>query len=98
MAKDGFRIPERPIHTISHNSLYFPFRGPYFSCSKPRILNQRDMIEVINLEGMPVYKYRTQESDSFTVSELEKKGLPCGIYFVRIQKNGRVETAKLLIC
>ncbi len=56
------------------------------------------MIEVINMEGMPVYKYRTQEGDSFSVSELEGKGLPCGIYFVRIKRAEGTETAKLLIC
>ena len=55
------------------------------------------MIEVFNLEGMPVCKYRSQQEDSFTVSELEGKGLPCGIYFVRIKKANGVETAKLLI-
>lgn len=56
------------------------------------------MIEVINLEGMPVYKYRAQEEETFTVSQLESKGLPCGIYFVRIKKAHGIETAKLLIC
>jgi len=56
------------------------------------------MIEVINLEGMPVYKYRTQEDHSFTLSDLEGKGLPCGIYFVRIKRPNGIETAKLLIC
>ena len=56
------------------------------------------MIEVFNLEGMPVYKYRSQEEDIFTISELEGKGLPCGIYFVRIKKAKGIETAKLLIC
>ncbi|MCP4311607.1 MAG: T9SS type A sorting domain-containing protein [Bacteroidetes bacterium] len=56
------------------------------------------MIEVINMEGMPVYKYRAQEEDSFSISELEGKGLPCGIYFVRIKKANGIETAKLLIC
>ena len=56
------------------------------------------MIEVFNLEGMPVYKYRAREDDSFTVSELESKGLPCGIYFVRIKKQHGIEPAKLLIC
>ena len=56
------------------------------------------MIEVINMEGMPVYKYRSHEEDSFTISELQKKGLPCGIYFVRIKKAHGIETAKLLIC
>jgi len=56
------------------------------------------MIEVINMEGMPVYKYRTEEEDSFSISELEGKGLPCGIYFVRIKKVHGIETAKLLIC
>jgi hypothetical protein len=64
------------------------------------VLNKKDwiMIEVFNLEGMPVYKYRAKEDDSFTVSELENKGLPCGIYFVRIRKAHGIETAKLLIC
>lgn len=57
------------------------------------------MIEVFNLEGMPVYKYRTQEEESFSMAELETKGLPCGLYFVRIKKAHGVEsTAKLLIC
>ncbi len=56
------------------------------------------MIEVINLEGMPVYKYRFHETDTFSVNDLENKGLPCGIYFVRINKRDGVETAKLLIC
>ena len=57
------------------------------------------MIEVFNLEGMPVYKYRTHEKESFTVAELETKGLPCGIYFVRFKKaHGEEQTAKLLIC
>jgi hypothetical protein len=56
------------------------------------------MIEVYNLEGMPVYKYRTQEEESFAISELEGKGLPCGIYFVRIKTARGIETAKLLIC
>ena len=56
------------------------------------------MIEVFNLEGMPVCKYRTEPDDSFVVSDLEGKGLPCGIYFVKIKKSQGVETAKLLIC
>lgn len=56
------------------------------------------MIEVINLEGMPVYKYRTQEDKPFSISDLEGKGLPCGIYFVRIKGPNGIETAKLLIC
>ena len=56
------------------------------------------MIEVINMEGLPVYKYRTQDDDTFSLSQLEGKGLPCGIYFIRIKKSGRTETAKLLIC
>lgn len=56
------------------------------------------MIEVFNLEGMPVYKYRAHEEDTFKISELEGKGLPCGIYFVRIKKATGTETAKLLIC
>ena len=56
------------------------------------------MVEVFNMEGMPVYKIRANEGDAFAVSDLEKKGLPCGIYFVRIKKAHGVETAKLLIC
>ena len=56
------------------------------------------MIEVFNLEGMPVYKYRTQEEETVTLSELENKGLPRGIYFVKIKKPHGIETAKLLIC
>ena len=56
------------------------------------------MVEVFNLEGMPVYKYRSQDEDTFTVSDLEGKGLPCGIYFVKIKKPDSIETAKLLIC
>jgi len=56
------------------------------------------MVEVFNLEGMPVYKLRSEDKDNFTVTDLEGKGLPCGIYFVRIKKSQGVETAKLLIC
>ncbi len=56
------------------------------------------MIEVINMEGMPVYKYRTQEHDTFSISQLQGKGLPCGIYFIRIKRARGIETAKLLIC
>jgi hypothetical protein len=56
------------------------------------------MIEVFNLEGMPVYKYRAQDDEPFTVSQLECKGLPCGIYFVKIKTAHGTETAKLLIC
>ncbi len=56
------------------------------------------MVEVYNLEGMPVYKLRSQESDHFAVSDLEDKGLPRGIYFVKIRKAHGIETAKLLIC
>ena len=57
------------------------------------------MIEVINLEGMPVYKYRAREEESFSVTDLESKGLPCGLYFVRIKTaHGEESTAKLLIC
>lgn len=56
------------------------------------------MVEVFNLEGMPVCKYRSQEEDSFKVADLEGKGLPCGIYFVKIKKQHGIETAKLLIC
>lgn len=56
------------------------------------------MIEVYNLEGMPVYKYRSGPEQKFTISELESKGLPCGIYFVKINRPEGIETAKLLIC
>lgn len=56
------------------------------------------MVEVFNLEGMPVYKLRSQDQDNFTISDLEGKGLPCGIYFVKIKKTNTTETAKLLIC
>ncbi len=56
------------------------------------------MIEVFNLEGMPVYKYRSEDEEAFSVSDLEGKGLPIGIYFVKIKKPQGIETAKLLIC
>jgi len=56
------------------------------------------MIEVYNLEGMPVYKYRSQEHEPFELEDLESKGLPCGVYFVKIKRAHGVETAKLLIC
>jgi hypothetical protein len=56
------------------------------------------MVEVFNLEGMPVYKLRSEEKEDFMVSELEGKGLPCGVYFVRIKRAHGIETAKLLIC
>ena len=56
------------------------------------------MVEVFNLEGMPVYKLRSEEQDQFSLAELEGKGLPCGTYFVRIKKANGTETAKLLIC
>lgn len=56
------------------------------------------MVEVFNLEGMPVYKLRSVEQENFAISDLEGKGLPCGIYFVRIKKSHGIETAKLLIC
>jgi hypothetical protein len=56
------------------------------------------MVEVFNLEGMPVYKLRSEDKDQFSISELEDKGLPCGIYFVKIKKAHGIETAKLLIC
>jgi len=56
------------------------------------------MVEVFNLEGMPEYKLRSEDKDNFTISDLECKGLPCGIYFVRIKKSHGIETAKLLIC
>ena len=56
------------------------------------------MVEVFNLEGMSVYKLRSEDKDNFAVSDLEGKGLPCGIYFVKIKKANSTETAKLLIC
>ena len=56
------------------------------------------MVEVFNLEGMPVYKLRSEEKDMFSIADLEGKGLPCGVYFVKIKKAGGTETAKLLIC
>jgi len=56
------------------------------------------MIEVYNLDGMPVYKYRSESNKTFEVSELESKGLPCGVYFVKIKTSKGIETAKLLIC
>jgi len=55
------------------------------------------MIEVYNLDGMPVYKYRSEANKSFELSELETKGLPCGVYFVKIRTNHGTETSKLLI-
>jgi hypothetical protein len=56
------------------------------------------MIEIYNLDGMPVYKYRSADNKSFEISELESKGLPCGVYFVKIKIKGKVLTSKLLIC
>lgn len=56
------------------------------------------MIEVYNLDGMPVYKYRSDEEETFQMTDLESKGLPCGIYFVKIKRPQGIETAKLLIC
>jgi hypothetical protein len=56
------------------------------------------MIEVYNLDGMPVYKYRSDEEETFKMTDLESKGLPCGIYFVKIKRPQGIETAKLLIC
>jgi len=55
------------------------------------------MIEVYNLDGMPVYKYRSEGSKTFEISQLEAKGLPCGVYFVKIKANGVIHTSKLLI-
>ncbi len=55
------------------------------------------MVEVYNLEGMPVYKYRSEENKAFEVSELESKGLPCGVYFVKIQIGGATGIKKLII-
>lgn len=56
------------------------------------------MIEVYNLEGMPVYKHRAEINEDFKISDLEGKKLPCGIYFVKIRSAHGTETAKLLIC
>jgi hypothetical protein len=56
------------------------------------------MIEVYNLDGMPVFKYRSENKQTFKVTDLESKGLPCGIYFVKIKSQDGIETAKLLIC
>ena len=56
------------------------------------------MVEVFNLEGMPVFKYRAREEENFSMDQLEGKNLPCGIYFVKINKAHGTETAKLLIC
>lgn len=56
------------------------------------------MVEVFNLEGMPVYKLRSGDKENFAISDLEGKGLPCGVYFVKIKKSHGIETAKLLIC
>ena len=61
-------------------------------------LKLKIMVEVFNLDGMPVYKLRSGDKEDFTISELEGKGLPCGIYFVKIKKAQKTETAKLLIC
>ena len=56
------------------------------------------MIEVYNLDGMPVYKYRSDDNVDFKISELEEKGLPCGVYFVKVMTSKGIETSKLLIC
>jgi len=56
------------------------------------------MVEVFNLEGMPVYKQRSEDKENFTISDLECRGLPCGVYFVKIIRTHGIETAKLLIC
>ncbi len=55
------------------------------------------MIEVFNLEGMPVCKYRSEESNTFDISNLQSRGLPSGVYFVRMIKPQGTETARLLI-
>ena len=56
------------------------------------------MIEVYNLDGMPVFKYRSDNEETFKMTDLESRGLPCGIYFVKIKRPHGIETAKLLIC
>jgi len=55
------------------------------------------MIEVYNLDGMPVFKYRSEENRKFKMSQLEAKGLPCGVYFVKINTKEGVRTSKLLV-
>ncbi len=55
------------------------------------------MIEVYNLDGMPVYKFRSVEKKKMKISDLEIKGLPCGVYFVKIKSSKGVETSKLLV-
>lgn len=68
----------------------------FYECSaNPKL---KIMVEVFNLEGMPVYKLRSEDKENFTISDLEGKGLPCGIYFVKIKRARKTETAKLLIC
>lgn len=74
---------------------HFTFTAVNYLVSKPKLLL---MVEVYNLEGMPVYKYRSEDNKAFEVSELESKGLPCGVYFVKIKTRQGIETAKLLIC
>lgn len=56
------------------------------------------MIEIYNLDGMPVYKFRSDENKAFEISELESKKLPYGVYFVKIKTSKGIETSKLLIC
>ncbi len=81
-------------------SLCFDCDRLYFSPLIESIFTTKPaaMVEVFNLEGMPVYKLRSEEKENFTISDLEGKGLPCGIYFVKIKKAHGTETAKLLIC
>lgn len=55
------------------------------------------MIEVFNLDGMYVCKYRTSDKEALAVKDLEARGLPCGLYFVRITKSGGTRTAKMLV-
>ncbi|MCF8226759.1 MAG: T9SS type A sorting domain-containing protein [Bacteroidales bacterium] len=55
------------------------------------------MIEIYNLDGMPVYKYRTDENKTFEIGEIKSKCLPCGIYFVKIKTGKGIVTSKLLV-
>lgn len=71
-------------------------RGHTLVFSKLKELD--DMLEVFNLEGMPVVKVKAEEKENFALNALDGKGLPCGIYFVRIQRGTELETAKLLVC
>ncbi|MFC2090322.1 T9SS type A sorting domain-containing protein [Bacteroidota bacterium] len=94
-----FHPPKHRFYTITVKILPFRFSTIYFSQSNNYSnLTNKAMIEVYNLDGMPVYKYRSEENKDFEISELETKGLPCGVYFVKVMTSRGVETSKLLIC